>query len=507
MLRSLAVFLAVSVTWAALPLPASAFPIPARPQPVVEFYNTIIDHYFLTIDPAEMAAIDAGSAGPGWIRTGFAFEAYPSPVPPGTYCPGDCGVPVHRFYGKPGIGPNSHFYTADPAEAAFLRTPASEWLFERVEFSLPLPDANGQCPSQLVPVHRFYNGREAFRDGNHRFAADAPARAKMIAAGWRQEGVAFCAYARREVPIKSLEVAVDLREKIMPSARCEDESINLGPCLALNNLPTPDTELGPYFSEPAPAAFFDRTGLSLPRVFVVGNGTPEAAAQNVFVQGAALGTTTSVLGIHVDSRDRGSRIWSSVNPLYQLRTSVAPGTFDARFFPFGPSEDAVELRVSFDLHVKRLSVRNDQSHAYGHPTLEFTDRSSGRNLYVTAGTYGTVALGGTFLAVDEFTGKVIVGSSLTHDSPYLRNLGLAAIQLPRDFTSPFPTGTGGSFEFRIGLAEFQRVLEAARTLQPQLSANPADYLLDNFHFNNEVVNDGEIGLRLWGYTLQLVRKP
>lgn len=485
--------------------PAAGFPIRATPQPVVEFHNTYLNHYFLTIDAEEMAAIDSGAAGPGWIRTGLAFHAYRSPIPPGTYCAEDCGVPVSRFYGTPGLGPNSHFYTAFADEAAQLRRPGTGWTFERVEFSIPLPDARGRCAPGLAPVYRLYNMRWMFNDSNHRYVASAGERDRMAALGWHDEGVAFCTYAAVEVPVRSFEVAIPLREKILPSAQCEDETRNLGPCLALNNLPVPRSELA-YFRESPPTAFSERTGLSVPIVYVVDASSPEAAARNVFVQGVALGTTTATLGIHIDSRDRGPNLLSSVNPLYQLRTSAPPGAFDARFFPFGPAEGPLEIRVGYGVLVKRLEARNDRSHAYGHPTLEFMDRKSGRNLYFTAGTYGTVAPGGTFLAVDETTGKVIVGTSLEAGSPYLRNLGLAQVHLPRSFVSPSALGTGGAFEFRIDRAEFQRVVDAARTLQPDLSPDPADYLLDNFHFNNEVVGDGEIGLRLSGFRVELVRR-
>ena len=34
---------------------------------VVEFYNSVLDHYFMTISPAEATAIDNGSAGPGLV--------------------------------------------------------------------------------------------------------------------------------------------------------------------------------------------------------------------------------------------------------------------------------------------------------------------------------------------------------------------------------------------------------------------------------------------------------
>ncbi|MBK9607470.1 MAG: hypothetical protein IPO58_13990 [Betaproteobacteria bacterium] len=42
---------------------------------VVEFYNTGLNHYFVTADPNEAAAIDNGAAGPGWGRTGLTFKS------------------------------------------------------------------------------------------------------------------------------------------------------------------------------------------------------------------------------------------------------------------------------------------------------------------------------------------------------------------------------------------------------------------------------------------------
>jgi YVTN family beta-propeller protein len=41
---------------------------------VVEFYNTHLDNYFLTANADEANAIDGGSAGPGWVRTGNVFN-------------------------------------------------------------------------------------------------------------------------------------------------------------------------------------------------------------------------------------------------------------------------------------------------------------------------------------------------------------------------------------------------------------------------------------------------
>ncbi|MEO5509449.1 MAG: hypothetical protein ABIS27_02385 [Longimicrobiales bacterium] len=65
---------------------------------VVEFYNNNLLSYFITADPNEASAIDRGSAGPGWIRTGLSFKSGGS-------------TSVCRFYGSLSPGPNSHFYT------------------------------------------------------------------------------------------------------------------------------------------------------------------------------------------------------------------------------------------------------------------------------------------------------------------------------------------------------------------------------------------------------------
>jgi hypothetical protein len=113
---------------------------------------------------------------------------------------------------------------------------------------------------------------------------------------------------------------------------------------------------------------------------------------------------------------------------------------------------------------------------------------------------------GDYLAPDVGTGKVIVGTTFRPDSPFGRSLGLSTLDTPSGFVPPNPWGWGGAFEFRMNRAEFQKVLDAARSVDPALSAAPADYLVDNFHFNNEVFGDGDIGLNLTGYTLELRRR-
>src|SRR5690349_23499885 len=91
---------------------------------VVEFYHSGLDHYFITAEPIEIEALDAGIFA-GWARTGYEFLAYST----------DSTVtglsPVCRFYGLPAAGLDSHFYSGSPAEcAAMLTRFASSWMLE-----------------------------------------------------------------------------------------------------------------------------------------------------------------------------------------------------------------------------------------------------------------------------------------------------------------------------------------------------------------------------------------
>lgn len=159
----------------------------AASSTVVEFYNTALDNYFITADSGEANAIDSGSAGPGWLRTGDTFSSG-----------GD--TPVCRFYGSLSPGPNSHFYTVLASECATLKqqqasTPSSQkrWNFESLDFVSTAP-LNGACPNGTVPVYRAYNnGFARGVDSNHRITANLASIQKVVARGWSNEGVVMCA--------------------------------------------------------------------------------------------------------------------------------------------------------------------------------------------------------------------------------------------------------------------------------------------------------------------------
>lgn len=160
---------------------------------VVEYYSVELDHYFISAWPDEVAAIDTGA---GFKRSGQGFKAWlrASDAPARA-------VPVCRFYAS---GPNSHFYTADPAECQYLKSLEAKqkgeaaakgqsfrgWQFEAIAFHALAP-VNGACEAGSRAVYRAYNDRAAQEDSNHRFIAQERADAGLPT-GWVSEGVAFC---------------------------------------------------------------------------------------------------------------------------------------------------------------------------------------------------------------------------------------------------------------------------------------------------------------------------
>jgi lysyl endopeptidase len=147
----------------------------------VEYYNRTLDHYFITISPVEIDALDSGTIS-GWERTGLRFLAYAAPTA-GTN-------PVCRFYRTPGFG-DSHFYSASPSECqAVIDQPQKfpGWTYESGNvFYIALPDTTtGACPGGTQPIWRFFNQRTT----NHRYTADHELRNEMRAdpATWIPEG-------------------------------------------------------------------------------------------------------------------------------------------------------------------------------------------------------------------------------------------------------------------------------------------------------------------------------
>jgi hypothetical protein len=154
---------------------------PVERLTAIEFYNAALDHYFITVNPAEIADLDRG-VHPGWSRTGGSFNVFA----PGKS--GGSGVPVCRFYGQPSAGLDSHFYTASASECADIPTKfKGAWQLETSNaFEIWLPTAAGNCEDLGAGgVMRLWNQRT---DSNHRFTADGNVFVDMLRRGYVLEG-------------------------------------------------------------------------------------------------------------------------------------------------------------------------------------------------------------------------------------------------------------------------------------------------------------------------------
>ncbi|MEO8487201.1 MAG: DUF1800 family protein [Betaproteobacteria bacterium] len=159
----------------------------------IEFYEPVLRHYFMTAFPEEAVMLDGGQVVKGWSRTGGEFTIHTDPAPDRRA--------VCRFYGAPGSGVQSHFYTADPAECEWVKTlPA--WRYEAIAFYIQVPTA-GACVAGTTPVYRSFFS-DLIKDINHRFTVDLTAAARMpLKAGWVSEGIVMCA------PLGDADLAAD----------------------------------------------------------------------------------------------------------------------------------------------------------------------------------------------------------------------------------------------------------------------------------------------------------
>ena len=95
-----------------------------------------------------------------------------------------------RFYGTPGKGPNSHFYTADASECGQVKKDPG-WTFEGTAFYI-VPLQNGSCKAGTTPVYRSYNNGYANNNSNHWYLTDYTLFANMSTQGFSSEGAVMC---------------------------------------------------------------------------------------------------------------------------------------------------------------------------------------------------------------------------------------------------------------------------------------------------------------------------
>jgi serine protease len=151
-------------------------PAPDAPATVFEYYNSELDHYFITWMPDEIAILDGATRIRGWMRTGYSFRTYATPQAGAS--------PVCRYYIPPGLG-DSHFFGRGTAECnATGRTNPTFVLEDPAFMRMDLP-ADGICPAETLPVYRVFSNRP---DANHRYMIEKAVRSQMVAMGWLAEG-------------------------------------------------------------------------------------------------------------------------------------------------------------------------------------------------------------------------------------------------------------------------------------------------------------------------------
>lgn len=297
--------------------------------------------------------------------------------------------------------------------------------------------------------------------------------------------------------------------RVTPSALCEDEITGLGSCVGINQQPDMiNTVIVPAPSDPAAALFSRRTGTT--GILHTAQAPADLAAIDAhsFVQ---LKSNSAEIGIYVNGIDRNTAIpATSVNPLYQfVTTPPAAGKADQRVMPWRDGV-ARDLELSFDLTVKTMRRADPQGFSQSHPVIELIDTVSRRNFYITLGAAAIAPFPATpetdFFGKDFGVGKVIV-STVFRDNPGF-GVRIAGSALVCDSAGPATScpADATSFRFRLRPQDIAFVIAKVRTLDPLLSANPADYAIDNFSFNNEVNGEAEVGLTLNNYTLSITRR-
>jgi hypothetical protein len=292
---------------------------------LVEYYDGVDDDYFLTGDPAEQQALNAAAqAGAVWSMTGLSFNSG-----------GDASV--YRFIYKSPSGVNTHFYTVNTHEQSSLRANNPIWVQETpVAFYMKAANANQTCPFGYDPVYRAAH----IQTGSHRFATQQSAINQVLARGWTNEGVAFCA------PATGVQTAEGFWTGSTSTARSIETTIlDDGTYYFLYTLMNNPLLIG---------GFLQGTGTSLNGTFSSSNGrnysleTGSTVAANLSV---SYSFKQSLIGtVSYPSLGLSTSFTSSYSAKYELQPSLSAvaGTYNGQMSVIGGagSLDATSLIIS-----------------------------------------------------------------------------------------------------------------------------------------------------------------
>ena len=171
----------ITVGWLAL-LSSAAF---GQVVSVVEYYNRVIDGYFITSRPVEQTLLDQGT---DFERTGMSFATTAGSN-------ANAANSICRFYISL-VTPytSSHFYGLQTPDCTqVLQLNPAGFTYEGIDFAVGLRTGSA-CPAATpVPVYRSFRPTAPGRTANHRYTVAQTSYNKMATVGWTQEGIAFCA--------------------------------------------------------------------------------------------------------------------------------------------------------------------------------------------------------------------------------------------------------------------------------------------------------------------------
>lgn len=172
-----------TVTYSVTIIDPDTTPTPPATVDVIEYYNQVLDHYFITWIAAEIANLDAGRTPTRWTRTGSTFKAYTTPQTSAVVA--KIGTSdICRYYIPPGLG-DSHFFGRGAAECNATGAAHPTFVLEDPQFMFMYLPVAGVCPPGTIPVYRVFSNRA---DANHRYMVDRAIRDQMVARGWLAEG-------------------------------------------------------------------------------------------------------------------------------------------------------------------------------------------------------------------------------------------------------------------------------------------------------------------------------
>ncbi len=472
---------------------ASAFPPDLGGYDVLveEWVNDITGHYFLVADSNDADVLASGAAGPGWHRTPNVFHAYT--------VASQMGTPIYRFYGP---GPNSHFYTGDPAELAAVRNPNSGWIDEGVKFGAEVP-VSGVCPQVAsMPIHRLYNNREAFNDAAHRYVFDAAVLTQMVAAGWTDEGVHLCSSSASSVADKVFTFFVQ-DAPIKPLSDCKDASLTQGSCVAMDHAPSALTTslnrcanptdncaaLNPFWTSDFNTLVGTQDGIG-ETLF-----TTQAPYDSALILGHTyIAESSGYMGTHLTWRDAQAPV-AGVEARYQLPAPPpAAGGNDSRLLPWRNAPNAY-IGLTFILEPKTV-VGSGSGAAF----IEFRDTTSGDSILVSTLAYATFDpsqyVGGVDVTNATYNLFTVMGPNAAFGTP------VAGQFIPCAGTGSCGTGLS-LYDFEMTSSDMAKAISIARLAFPNLSVNPGDYQVMSFSFRNAISGNSEVGATASGPTLSV----